>query len=135
MSFPCPHCADNGTQRISMLYSSSVRRGSGHESNTDLGRAHQPPRKRGYILRVLLAVFVLAPLVEGAGYAIFMGSHFGMTVGALASWLPLIFLVMRARNYNQKVWPGQMRQWKESFICKACGQVFLPNAVNRQLAS
>jgi len=135
MSFPCPHCADKGTQRISMLYSSSVRRGSGHESNTVLGIAHEPPRKRGYILRVLLAVFLLAPLVEFGSYAIFLGSRFGLAVGALASWLPLVILVMQAHNYNQKVWPEQMRQWQESFICKACGCVFLPHAVNQQLAS
>jgi hypothetical protein len=34
--------------------------------------------------------------------------------------------IRRANKYNRTVWQREMQQWRSSFLCRACGYVFIP---------
>jgi hypothetical protein len=38
----------------------------------------------------------------------------------------LVVSICKARKYNREVWAPGMAIWNDSFLCKGCGQVFLP---------
>jgi hypothetical protein len=48
-------------------------------------------------------------------------SFFGLEIGAIA-------LLLRVFAFNQNTWPKLFRQWQMSFLCRRCGQTFIPGS-------
>lgn len=126
MSYPCPKCNDHGTQSVPMLYESGTRRASkGGSSQSDLAARLAPPQKRRVWPRLLLLL-----VMPAAGVAItdIFGSVLApllilSLVAAIFSWA-----LMGPSRYNKTVWAGEMQEWRSLWICKACGQLFKPQA-------
>jgi hypothetical protein len=132
MSFPCPHCHDSGTQKVSLLYESSIRRGTnghggGNVSQSDLAARLAPPqpRKRVWPIISVILIWMAGSFVGGCVGLLF---HSGLAI--LIPWAALIggivWQVKQAKKHKETFQPELLR-WNSQFICKSCGEIFIPS--------
>jgi hypothetical protein len=143
MSFSCPSCGSENTQKISLLYQSgttNVRLGSigvggtgtGHLgigvgatggcAQSDLARQYAPPKKLDpstqmgclIVIGVILTPIMYA-LTDSKIFAVFVLIIF---IAAVA------LLYNHAERHNTKVFPQQFAEWDKKFLCLRCGVIF-----------
>jgi len=89
-------------------------------SQTVLSRAAAPPRKRSWWWAALIALL--------DGFLLF--GLIGAQVGRGPLVVPVIVLllcgwrILVATEYNQSDYPALLADWKESYMCMRCSQVF-----------
>jgi hypothetical protein len=138
MSYACPACAGEHTQRVALMYSedtrrstrSNGRRGTG-SSQSDLAAMHAPPQSRGTTGRTIFLVVVALMLVGQLAQVLILRSSAVKLVVAIPflSLLAgvLVWSILKTKKYNATVYEPGMQLWKASFLCKSCGRLFLPD--------
>ncbi len=155
MSYACPQCGSQNTQRLSLAYSSGLSTvdlrtggiGVGIGSNTiiptfggdwssgsvqtQLSKSAAPPSKKKY--RWALYWALLGPAVVYLPGAILEGIWGRSMSSFLGEWmiafvpLGVLWIVLHAFFYNRIVWPKLMKSWTESFVCLRCSAAFIVN--------
>lgn len=145
MSFECPACHSENTNKLSMTYEAGLSNiktrttglgvgvgrggiglgiGGGKTKGTtqtqESQRAAPPPKKR-FIkpLALILIITVVVSLVVGK-------NHILQPVISIVWLLSSVGWIAWAVYYNTKQWPALKLIWDKSFICNRCGQVFQP---------
>ncbi len=133
MSFPCPHCHDLGTQKVSLLYESSTRRGTnghgvGNVSQSDLAARLAPPRPRKRVWPILKVLFIwMAGSFTGVCVGTLLNSPGLRALIPLASLIgAIVWQVQAGRRYKATFEP-ELLKWHSQFICKSCGEIFTPS--------
>jgi hypothetical protein len=151
MGLRCPECGSTDLRKVSVVYresrfevsSGSRRRGlllGTREPEFALGKAGtvgilhihhektlQPPEKWCY--RKLAGWFAVISFVVLAGYAYLVISSFESASRLLVILYVLLpcclfpFLGLLFWRHNQRVYPRQLREWEQSFVCQRCGGV------------
>ena len=156
-SFSCPTCGSQNTQLLSTAYMSGLsqfsavtsgigwarapmigRGWTSGTSQTQLSAMSAPPPKKSYRNGLLLlflspllaaivaeAVFLIVQRMFGAGLIyeqLATISFFGLEIVAITA-------LLRAFAFNKNIWPGLLREWQMSFLCRRCGQVFVQASV------
>lgn len=145
MSFECPACHSENTNKLSMTYESGLSNiktrttglgvgfgrggiglgvGGGKTKGTAQTQESQraaPPPKKKFIkpLAFILIITVIVSLVVGKNHVIqpIISLLWLISTAAWIGW---------AVYYNTKQWPILKQAWDKSFICNRCGQVFQP---------
>jgi hypothetical protein len=138
MSYACPQCSGEHTQRVALMYSEDTRRWTGSNgrrrkgsNQSDLAAMHAPPQRRGTIGRTILLIVVSLFLVGQMAQVLTLRSSavqilvavpfFSVLVGVL------IWSILKTKKYNATVWEPAIQLWNASFLCKSCGRLFLPD--------
>jgi hypothetical protein len=129
MSYACPECAGEHTQRVALMYSedtrrstrSNGRRGTG-SSQSDLAAMHAPPQSRGTTGRTIFLVVVALMLVGSSAVKLVVAIPFLSLLAGVLVWS-----ILKTKKYNATVYEPGMQLWKASFLCKSCGRLFLPD--------
>jgi hypothetical protein len=138
MSYACPECAGEQTQRVALMYSEDTRRSTRSNgrrrkgsSQSDLAAMHAPPQRRGTTGRTILLVVVsLLLVVQLAEVLTLRSSAEQLLVGIpFLSLLVggLVWSILKTKKYNATVWESAIQLWNASFLCKSCGRLFLPD--------
>lgn len=150
----CPTCKSQDTQRLSTVHISGLSQFSAvtggigwtgspaiggacttGTSQTQLSAMAGPPPKKSY-RNGLLLLFLSPPLAAIFAQAAFLIAKrvFGAnliyeqlaTISFFALEIGAITLLLRAFAFNKSIWPSLFRQWQMSFLCRRCGQIFVP---------
>lgn len=144
MSFNCPSCHSENTQRLSVVYESGISdintksrgwifgMGGGDSgvgittsktkgtSQTAASLNSSPPEKMGY-WKLQLLLFVICAVLVG----MFAQDNKILEKLFTIIWLCVsAFFVYRTFKFNQQQWPKQMRAWENTFQCNRCNEVF-----------
>ena len=130
VSFSCPHCQSENTQKLSIIFTGGTSAltavtadvnsigigGAGTKGvmQTTMAKKYAPPAKQkviGPFFAFLLIGFI-------ANFWVSWGMTAGLIVGALCA--------AAAIHHNLKVYPGQFAQWNDQFLCMRCETVFTP---------
>lgn len=136
MSYACPVCNNEGTQRVSMAYQSGVSIidttsvgvatgiGSGPTmlgigktrgtSQTETSRQLSPPEKISYVRTFIGGIFSAKGLVPYSGS------------------ISLYRALRDAYNYNQREYPSLIADWHSQFLCLRCGHRFIPQLITTE---
>jgi hypothetical protein len=132
MSFACPKCHSENTQKLSIIYGAGtsgvdlstvgagVASGLGvgvaattGKTQSGLAKKYAPPQK------IDLFAPTVALLVIGGFLSIFLGAvAFYIAVGIA------VFFVFRAVKHNTKQYPAEFAKWNKKFLCLRCENVF-----------
>ena len=107
-------------------------------SQTQLSAISAPPPKKSYRNGLLLLFLspLLAAIVAEAVFLI-VQRMFGAsliyeqlaTISFFGLEIVAITVLLRAFAFNKNIWPGLLREWQMSFLCRRCGQVFVQASV------
>ena len=152
----CPACKSQNTQRLSTVHMSGLSQFSAvtggigwtgapaiggawttGTSQTQLSAIAAPPPKKSY--RNGLLLLFLSPLVAAivAEVAFLIAQRvFGTTliyeqlatISFFALEIGAIALLLRVFAFNKNIWPRLFREWQMSFLCRRCGQIFVPES-------
>lgn len=131
MSFPCPHCNNENTQKLSLMNESSSRcrrdaTGVVRSSHSGLARRYAPPQPRRYLWRVILC-FPIAIV----GQFLVLGILHSHPAAALSRWIfyggSLVWVMANTHRYNRSVTKSADQQSHETFLCSVCGRTFIPS--------
>ena len=152
MSYECPHCQSENTNKLSISYENGLtqvrtqtagiggllglfgpaigvglaRTRGTHQTGTSLRVA--PPKKKSIIMAAL-AFYQAMFLGQGVAvlltrlYPAMKSSAFILVFFFLVAWIAYLVHVVR---FNRRVWPRAMSEWNERFICNRCGEIFRP---------
>ena len=149
MSYECPHCQSENTNKLSISYENGltqvrtrtagiggllglfgpaigvglVRTRGTHQTGTSLRAT--PPRKKSFIKPFILS-FIVGCL---ANLAIAFYSASAALKGNVTTEVFLLVLsvyLFYTWHFNSRVWPKQMAAWNGLFICNRCGETFTP---------
>jgi hypothetical protein len=122
-NYICPGCAAANTQRVSLAFLAG--------SNTALGAALSPPKKKTWLLFLLvgLALLILTlRLVRDISNGSAENSPpvwwFGAGMAIIGMWAAL-FAIGRY-SFNRSRYPLLLRDWQSEFICLRCSKRFIP---------
>ena len=152
----CPACNSQNTQRLSTVHMSGLSQFSAvtggigwtgapaiggawttGTSQTQLSAIAAPPPKKSY--RNGLLLLFLSPLVAAivAEVAFLIAQRvFGTTliyeqlatISFFALEIGAIALLLRVFAFKKNIWPRLFREWQMSFLCRRCGQIFVPES-------
>lgn len=132
MKLNCPACNSSNTQNIKIAYSHAQRENElGHKTISKFGQALNPPK-------------AAEPAKEGgAGVIIWCACWFfglwyfesldyilrSKTILWFVFSSALVFLIlgMRALTYNFRTYYFREREWAKQYVCRRCGEIFLPD--------
>ncbi len=132
MSFACPKCHSENTQKLSIIYGAGTSGvdlstvGAGVASGLGVGAAattgktqsalakkYAPPQK------IQLFATTVALLVIGGFFSIFFGAAAFFIAAGIA-----VFFIFRAVKHNTKQYPVEYAAWDKKFLCLRCENVF-----------
>ncbi len=155
-SMICPHCGSADTARLQAVFEHGTRDyisdspafgiTVGGSSSVAAQRASPPPKAYGGTATMLiviggLMVLLITPCVVLAAHstsprrpldtAMWSDLHPALyTSFALIPFVPLlawgIWLRLRAYRYNRTVWPPLYEAWACQWMCRRCGDAFVP---------
>ena len=148
MSFECPACHSEHTNKLALSYEAGLSNVKTRTSGVGVGigrggiglgigggktkgtaqthasqRAAPPPKKK--FIKPLFIIFVITMVLS----FLFLSNKPMQDVitiawlGASAGWIGWAFY------FNIKLWPPLKSAWDQSFICNRCGNVFQPYKV------
>lgn len=153
MSYACPQCGSQNTQRLSLAYSSGLSTvdlrtggiGVGIGSNTiiptfggdwssgsvqtQLSKSAAPPSKKKY--RWALYWILVGPFLVYLPWAL-LEQIYGSSrmLHLLGEWtivlvpIGVVWILWRSLAFNRHAWPRLMRSWSRQFICLRCSLIF-----------
>ena len=131
MNLSCPNCGSNDTQSCQVIFnagttshSSVARDDYGNEvktsgsTSTNLAQMVAPPIQKDThpILLVVLGFLALDSIAEG--FFIIAGILAVATIGCYTS-------NKEANEYNNNVYPKELKDWQNSYYCHRCGTRFI----------
>lgn len=155
MTFACPNCASEHTQKISIAHSSGtsiigattvgVSVGTGDVgvastqglSQTALAQSLAPPSKRstaapygnaltGGCFLWLVGYFLIAAIFGLKDQGLETLAGILLPVAFGVAILVAIVQYREARQYNEETYPAEYKEWDAKFVCLRCAHVFQP---------
>jgi hypothetical protein len=95
-------------------------------STTNLALMAAPPDKKGYALAALAAV-VTGVIAFPLAYRFFKDN---VAPAVALGIIGVIVVVMSIdpRQWNKNEYPKLLHEWKQKFMCRRCGETFIPAA-------
>ena len=130
----CPNCNSENVQSVAMAYgeSGSVvydkhNRQVGTQ-RTATGMMLQPPKPRAMWWRWVITVYfgfdtiyaLIASVMHPAAIV-------ALVIVAVLTFVSYRYLVKPAKAYNSSTHLSNMQQWQQTWLCKACGNMFAPH--------
>ena len=135
--FQCPNCGSGDIQKCEMIYMqgtvnhSSTTSIGNYESetigqvSTSLAQSVAPPTQKETYWLAMIVCGVIAALVGESVLKHFHTGHFIVAIIAgLFTWA-FYSMSQEASEYNEKQYPIDYDNWKNSYICHRCGNKFI----------
>lgn len=131
--FRCPHCGSGDIQKCSVIYNQGTFNGysttrigdvegkTEEHSSTGLAQSVAPPAEKetNWPIAILAGIFALEALFGSRECHYIIGGILGLvSYGCFSS-------TFEAIKYNSNVYPIELANWRNSYFCHRCGNVFL----------
>ncbi len=133
MSFACPKCHSENTQKLSIIYGAGTSGvdlstvGAGVASGFGVGAAATTGKTQSHLAKkyappqkIDLFGPTVALLVIGGFLSIFFDAIAFYIAAGIA-----VFFVIRAVKHNTKEYPAKFAAWDRKFLCLRCENVFV----------
>ena len=132
MKLNCPTCHSSNTQNIKIAYSHAQRENErGYKTISKFGENLNPPQPAdpihyGGVAAILWGATWFFGLwyVESIEYVFQLKTLLWLV---LTSAFVFLLGIVRALTYNFRTYYGQEREWSKQYVCRRCGEIFLPD--------
>ena len=142
--FQCPHCGSGDIQKCEMIYmngtvnhSSTTTIGNyesetSGQASTSLAQSVAPPtQKEEHWIATAVCGFITVMIVHGLwkdftspfGHGIHTGHLIAALIFGAFTWA-FYTMTQEATEYNEKQFPLEYDEWKNSYVCFRCGNRF-----------
>lgn len=153
MSYDCPRCQSEQTQKVSIAYQSGISKintsttqggvlvgnaglnagiGEGETSGvmqTEFSKSIAPPKEQPYTFSFFISAIVFGPIL--VFLTIFkIDNSVTIFLDFLLAIAAMIWAIKGIHKHNKIQYPPLMERWQRQFICLRCGTIFEPNQQN-----